>query len=111
MHEMSLVEELLAQAERIAAEHRGQIEEVFVSVGPLAGVEPQLLQSAFDTLAPAGARLVIDEIALRVRCESCGQEFEPERLRLDCPACESGNCKVLAGDALMFQRVTLIRPD
>jgi hydrogenase nickel incorporation protein HypA/HybF len=111
MHEMSLVEELLAQAECIAAEHRGQIEEVFVSVGPLAGVEPLLLQSAFETLAPTGARLVIDEIALRVRCESCGQEFEPERLILVCPACESGNCKVLAGDALMLQCVTLVRPD
>src|SRR5512143_398099 len=79
MHELSICQALLAQMEKIAAEHQARaIEKVIVQIGPLAGVEPRLLLEAFP-IASAGsvaqsAKLLIEELPLRVRCDSCGAE-------------------------------------
>ena len=54
MHEHSLVHALLEQVERLAGEQgAGEVEEVRVQLGPLSGVEPLLVKTAFEMLAPA----------------------------------------------------------
>ena len=67
MHEQSLIKSLLTQVEQICRQHDSErVTEVRIEVGPLTGVEPLLLLSAFDLLTPqsvaAGARLVIDKV-------------------------------------------------
>ncbi len=114
MHEQSLVKTLLEQVERIRRGHAAaRISEVRVEVGPLSGVEPLLLASAFEQLAPgstaAGARLVIDEVTLRAQCESCGCRFEVQDFFFRCPQC-SGNVRVTRGDAFLLVSVSLSEP-
>jgi hydrogenase nickel incorporation protein HypA/HybF len=111
MHEHSLVRNLLKQAERIRRQHDAdRIIEVRVEVGPLSGVEPLLLASAFELLTAeanlAGARLLIDEVALSARCESCQCEFEVNDFVFRCHRC-GGNVTVTRGDELQLVSVSL----
>jgi hydrogenase nickel incorporation protein HypA/HybF len=111
MHEQSLVRSLLRQAESIRRQHDAEyITEVRVAVGPMSGVEPLLLASAFELLTAetnlAGARLVIDEVALLARCESCRCEFEVNDFVFRCRQC-GGNVTVIRGDELQLVSVSL----
>jgi hydrogenase nickel incorporation protein HypA/HybF len=111
VHEHSLVRALLAQVERLAeAEGAGEVEEVRVKVGPLSGVEPLLIETAFQVLAPrtsvGKARLVIDEIPLVARCADCGHDFEVPDFRFRCPVCECRKVEVTAGDGFILESIT-----
>jgi hydrogenase nickel incorporation protein HypA/HybF len=111
---MSLAVALLEEIERcVAANGGGRIETVHAECGPLAGVEPLLLREAFEqishTTCAEGSKLIIDEVPLRAHCDDCGRDFEPVRFTFRCPACSSGRCRLLQGDALILRRVTLIQ--
>ena len=108
MHEQSLVKTLLRHVDEIRREHDADhATEVRVEVGPLSGVEPLLLATAFEQLTPHSATtLVIDEVALLARCNSCVQEFEVQNIVFRCPSC-GGNVKVIQGDELHLVSVSL----
>jgi hydrogenase nickel incorporation protein HypA/HybF len=88
---------------------------VVIAIGPLAGVEPLLVASAFDLLTRdtdlAHARLVIQQVPLRLACQSCGSEHESEEVRFDCPSCASPRTQVLAGDATILRHIILREPE
>jgi hydrogenase nickel incorporation protein HypA/HybF len=114
MHELSVCQALLAQVERVAAAHRARgVKSIRVRIGPLAGVEPGLLQQAFP-LARAGtiaaqAELNIDTATLRVRCQTCGAESAAQPNRLLCGACGDWHTQVVSGDELLLESVELIQ--
>lgn len=115
MHEYSLMRNLLKQVETIRREQGAQsIREVRVELGSFAGVEPLLLASAFKQLAvdPTNvqAELVIDEVGLTVRCESCEMEFDMEDFNFRCPTCGS-NVRVTRGDQIQLLSISLNCPD
>ena len=52
MHEYSIVQNLLDQCEDQAKQHGAKkVEKVVVKIGVMSGVEPDLLQTAFDETA------------------------------------------------------------
>ena len=111
MHESSLVRSLLGQVETIRIEQDGlAVDEVRIEIGPLSGVEPLLVRSAFSQLAPAcgmnSARLVIDEVPLSARCATCGL-VEVSLARLSCPICGSSKVQIVSGDEVRLQSVTI----
>lgn len=114
MHELSLCQALMEQVARVAREqHARRIVSVTVRIGPLAGVEPALLASAYP-LASAGtlaadSTLVLERSALRVRCLQCGAESEAESSRLLCGACGDWRVRVLSGEELLLASVELER--
>ncbi len=112
MHETSLVQALLRQAAAVLDQHGGAgLEQIRVEIGPLSGVEPLLVASAFDRLVEAtacrGAVLVIEEVDLGARCCDCSHEFTIEQYRFVCPACASRAVQVTRGDEFRLLDVTL----
>jgi hydrogenase nickel incorporation protein HypA/HybF len=112
MHERSLALALLEQVEaHAAAQGAMRVEEVCVQVGPLAGVEPLLLHSAFEQVADGSiagsARLVIAEVSLVARCLDCETEFVVERFRFACPICSSSKTQLLQGDAVVLESIRI----
>lgn len=113
MHELSVCQGMLQQVAALAAEHHARgVSRIVVQIGPLAGVEPQLLQEAFP-IARAGtpaeaAELEVESLPLRVRCQSCGAESEARPNRLVCAACGDWRTQLLSGDELILKRVELI---
>lgn len=112
MHERSLVQSLIRQVESIVAEQgAAKATEIEVSIGPLSGVEPLLVQEAYELLSPdsqlAGARLVIHSSNLEVVCRHCDNRFVLESFRFRCPACQSGEIEITSGEDFRLLRITI----
>ena len=100
MHELSVASAVLDTALRHAEDRR--ILAVSLRIGHLRQVIPDSLAFYFEIVTrdtPAeGARLEQVVVPVRMRCEACAHEWEPE-LMFRCPEC-SGTGEVLAGDEL-----------
>jgi hydrogenase nickel incorporation protein HypA/HybF len=112
MHEFSLARTLWDQIDRLRCAHNAaRVVEVRLGVGELAGVEPELLRSAFDLLMESSnlysVQLHLEQIALEARCEECHREFLVHRFKFECPMCGGNRINVLRGDGLILQQVTL----
>jgi hydrogenase nickel incorporation protein HypA/HybF len=106
MHELSIAESLVDLACEKAEELGGVgVEALHVRIGPLAGVVKEALMFSFDLAtegtAIAGARLVIEDVPLTVRCPACREERViegPPRLR--CPVCDAETPEIVRGKEL-----------
>jgi len=78
-----------------------------VEVGPLSGVEADLLQSAFEALSPGtmleGADFIIERPPLSGQCRTCGKEFDFRNLELQCPHCGSSDVQITGGEELLLK--------
>lgn len=113
VHEFSVCQALIAEVEQIAINHGAlKVECVKLRLGPLSGVETQLLQHAYPfasagTLAE-GSTLKIELALLVVQCEACGCEAEAEPNLLTCSACGSCLTRVVSGQELTLMSVELM---
>lgn len=110
MHEWSLARTLLQQATHICREHgSNELLEVHVQIGPLSGIEANLLESAFDQLVCelgiSPIRLVVEATPLVVHCRECGTESELSDFDFYCRACNSRSVRVVQGDQLQLVSV------
>ena len=111
MHEFSIVQDLLSMCEKNAEENNAtKITKVEVKIGKLSGVEPHLLQTAFDTFKEKticdSAEFCIHHQDLVVRCNDCGQESTLEQNTFACPKCD-GPVKVLDGEEMYLMRLEM----
>jgi hydrogenase nickel incorporation protein HypA/HybF len=110
MHELAVCQALIEQVERVARQNDAQrVISIVITIGPLAGVEPQLLEHAYP-LAAAGtiaehAALVIETVPVRVRCRSCGAETDAAANRLVCGDCGDWQVDVTGGEEMILKRV------
>jgi hydrogenase nickel incorporation protein HypA/HybF len=116
MHETSLVEALLEQVQRICADDgASSVEEVHVQLGPLSGVEPLLVTTAFEWLkqgtSAAAAQLVIENVPLEAVCSHCGLESEIHDFRFFCGHCGHDDVQVVRGDEFQLVSVTVDSTD
>ena len=112
MHEESLIRSLLRQVEELAQHHQATaIDEVEVEVGPLSGVEPLLLQDAFERLKAEfswpNARLCVSQVGLDVLCVNCQNESQLQNFHFVCRECGSTSLQILRGDAFRLLNVTM----
>jgi len=116
MHELSICQSMLKQINAIAQQHQADgVSKVTLRVGPLSGVEPQLLLQAFP-LASAGtiaseATLVIESLPIRVRCRSCDKESEVTINKLTCRHCGDYQTQVISGDEMLLANLELSTND
>jgi hydrogenase nickel incorporation protein HypA/HybF len=116
MHELSICQSLLQQVEEIAVRERAaRVELIRLRIGPLAGVEPELLQQAFS-IARVGTRaeaaeLLIEQLPVTIRCRQCGSESAVPPNRLLCGHCGDYRTQLLSGDELLLASVELTRAD
>ncbi|MBU2641965.1 MAG: hydrogenase maturation nickel metallochaperone HypA [Gammaproteobacteria bacterium] len=112
MHELAVAQALVEQVDAVIDQHGAtQASLIRVRIGPLAGVVPELLATAFP-LAAAGSRMehaVLDLVAapIKVRCQTCGAETEAAMNRLICGACGDWHTQILSGDELLLESVEL----
>ena len=103
------------QVEAIASERNAHcVTSIVVAMGPLSGVEAQLLKNAYP-VASAGtvaenAELVIEYLPVRVKCTQCGSESEVLPNKLICKQCGDWRTTLLSGDELMLMSVELEKP-
>ncbi len=113
VHELAICQALLSQVLAVAASRSaGHIGRITLRIGPLAGVEPRLLFTAFPLVAagtPAeGAILEIEDAPVQVRCQVCGSTSNARPNRLLCGACGAWRVVLLTGDEMLLARVELL---
>ena len=112
MHELAVAQALVEQVDSVIDQHHAASATLIrVRIGPLAGVVPELLATAFP-LAAAGHRMEHAELdfvsaPITVRCRSCGAETEAAVNRLICGACGDWHTQVISGDELLLESVEL----
>ena len=114
VHELAICQGMLRQVMDIVRQEQARsVTRILVQVGPLSGVEPRLLAQAFPIASAgtpaAGARLVLESLPVRVRCEQCGAESDALPNRLLCGACGDYHTRLLSGDELLLASVELER--
>lgn len=112
MHELAVAQALVEQVDAVIDQHgASQASLILVRIGPLAGVVPDLLATAFP-LAAAGSRMEHAQLEfahapIQVRCRTCGAETEAAMNRLLCGACGDWHTQLISGDELLLESVEL----
>lgn len=107
MHEYSIVQALLEQCEHYAeANEAKRVTKVVTKIGRLSGVEPHLLEIAFNTFKERtvcdGAEFVMQLQPVVITCRGCGAETTLEELHYRCPHCESIDVAVIDGEEMLL---------
>ena len=114
VHELAVCQGLMRQIEGVAAQqHARQVTEIELGIGPLSGVESELLRRAWP-LACAGsiaadARLVINTLPVRVHCTRCDRDSDARVNRLVCGHCGDWQTRLVSGDELLLVSLSVER--
>jgi hydrogenase nickel incorporation protein HypA/HybF len=106
MHELSIALSILdVAAEEAERQGGGRVAAIHLRLGPLSGVVPDALRSAYDLAREgsplAAAELLIEEVPLVVYCPACSAEVAPPSVQqLCCPACGTPTPDVVRGREL-----------
>lgn len=113
MHELSIARGIVRIADDAARDGGAdRVASVRVAVGALAGVVPPALEFAFPFAAEpcprvADARLEIEDVPLRLRCEPCRAVVEPDvTTSFRCPRCGTPSGTLVSGREIEVRRVT-----
>lgn len=112
MHEYSIVQSLLNSCEEHVVENNASsVSKVVVKIGVMSGVEPDLLQTAFDTFKEAtvceNAEFVINIQNVIILCTECKTEKVLQELEYKCDNCGSINVEVVDGEEMYLMQLEL----
>ena len=112
MHEYSIVQALLTQCENIAKDNEAEsVTKIIVKIGVMSGVEPHLLEIAFNTFKEKtmcdGADFVLNVQPLVIECKSCSVKTTLEKIYYKCPACESLDVNVIDGEDMFLMSLEM----
>jgi hydrogenase nickel incorporation protein HypA/HybF len=113
VHELSIVEAILEQAEREIRRsgQEGPVRRLELSIGRLSGINCHSLRFAFDLLSPetafAGAELQINQPAAVCCCRACDTQSEVTELAVECPKCGSGDILIEGGRDMLLESIEL----
>jgi hydrogenase nickel incorporation protein HypA/HybF len=115
MHEYSLVHALFDQlSAQAAARGATSVRKVTVGMGELAGVDPELFQTAFQTFRGATpfpeVELSLRWVPARWVCPRCAQAFKRGAV-LRCQECGGLPARLAAGDELTLERIEMEVPE
>ena len=112
MHEYSIVQSLLDQCEENAkANDANKVTKVTVKIGVMSGVEPDLLQTAFDTFKEGTMCEACEYIQniqpIVISCHKCNKKSTLDKNEYCCPHCQSIELDVIDGEDLMLMQLEL----
>lgn len=110
MHEYSIVQALLDRVDESARAHgASRVHCVRVSIGDLAGVEVELLRTAYDTIRRRtlcdSASLEIRRVPARWQCPVCGTAIATGAA-LRCPSCGAA-ARLISGDEIVLDQIEM----
>jgi hydrogenase nickel incorporation protein HypA/HybF len=107
MHERSLVRSLIEQVnEELRTRSLGPLRGIRLELGEFSGVEPSLLQLAFEEMARDvwghNVKLDLEIIPLSAQCQTCHKTFHVEGFRFVCPECHGTEVQIRSGEQLQL---------
>lgn len=116
MHELAVCQGLMQQVNQVAARERARrVTSVTLQIGPLSGVEGELLKEAFPIAAAGsvaeGAELIIESMPIVVACMSCKATSEAKPNKLVCAECGDWRTRLVSGEEMLLTSVELERSE
>jgi len=110
VHEYSIVQSLIDSVEAVASQHAyATVHHLYVQIGELAGVDCDLLQTAYDTFVEGTicehAPMTIERVAATWTCPNCRQPILRGAV-LRCDHCNEP-ARLAAGDEIILRRVEM----
>lgn len=110
MHEYAIVRALLDRVEKEAQAHQAtRVHRVRVRLGEVAGVDGELLATAFRTYSEAAgcgaAELEVVPVPAHWACGGCGREVSPGEV-LRCRVC-GRPARLIEGDEILLDRIEM----
>lgn len=107
MHELAMVSSLCTVINDKVKEYGAvKVIQIKLIVGDLAGVEDTTMKLCFETVVEntplEGANLVIEHVPAKIRCRTCGNEYETKIPFSECAVCKSRNFQIIAGKELFI---------
>ena len=85
------------------------IHKITLKVGKLRQVVPEFLKFAFESLSEGTlaerADLVIEEISITMKCQSCNKIFTVDRSMYVCPYCDEVKLTILTGKEMSLETI------
>lgn len=113
MHELSIVESLIELCEENALNSNAKnIQEIYVKIGRLSGIEVDLFRRCFETFREnselcKNAKLFIEISPLEILCLKCDELSILEENVFKCPKCQSVEYKITQGQDLHLMRLVM----
>jgi len=114
MHEYSIVQSLLDVIEENAAKNSAsKVTKIVVKIGVLSGVEPHLLEIAFNTFKEKTiceeAEFIMNIQPIIARCQTCGHQnsYEKNQIFFECEKCGGVELDVLDGEDMLLMSLEL----
>ncbi|MCG8652761.1 MAG: hydrogenase maturation nickel metallochaperone HypA [Pirellulales bacterium] len=111
MHEVSLVRTLLQQVCQIASQNRGLVSSIEIEIGAISGVEPELVELAFEQLKqeflPSNPDLIIRKQPIVVICQQCRKRSALAGFAFRCAHCDEEDVRIVQGEQFRLLTITL----
>ena len=90
MHELSVVNSIIKICQEEMEKYNiNNVKNIRIMVGELTGLVPSCISYYFDIASKEtklnGAKLLIKNISIRVKCMECGYEDKIEKKQITCP--------------------------
>ena len=107
MHEYAITQSIVQISTEEAFKHGAKkITEIRLKIGELSGLVPESLQIYFDMISQGtlseGAKLVIEKIPIKFKCNNCDNESGVVGGLYRCPTCNSKDIKIINGNEFMI---------
>ncbi len=112
MHEYSIVQSLIESCQEHAeSNNAAKVTKVVVKIGVMSGVEPHLLEVAFETFKEDticdGCEFIMNIQKVKIECLTCGNTQELEKNEYLCPTCQSIEIKIIDGEDMFLMQLEL----
>jgi len=114
MHEYSIVQSLLDVIENNAQKNgASKVTKVVVKIGVLSGIEPHLLEIAFNTFKEKticeDAEFVMNIQPIIAKCQTCGHEnsYPKNQIFFECKKCGGVELDVIDGEDMLLMSLEL----
>lgn len=115
MHELSIAMNIVEIAEENASrEGIGHIDEIILEIGTLSGVVLEALELAMESACKnsvlENAKVTIELITARARCNNCDNTFDTDDIFSPCPECHHPFSTIIKGKELRVKSLKVSNP-
>ena len=113
MHEMGIALEVIRIVQDSIPDDnaRARVQRINLKIGKLSAVVADSLRFCFDVAAKetalADAELIINEIPVTARCNTCSHQWTIETPVFICPLCDSTRIEMLSGRELDIESIVI----
>jgi hydrogenase nickel incorporation protein HypA/HybF len=110
MHELAVTESLLEIALRHAKAHNAKrVTDLYLVLGDWSSIVDDSIQFYWDIVSEGtiakGATLHFKRIPVRLKCNDCGNEYQPGSNEFSCPHCGGIHATVKTGEEFNLEAI------